>query len=291
MFEKEILTLSIENDSVRAVLTKGRQVVKWGTRPLQNGWVRDGLVSEIQEVGAAIDRLLTDQQLPRRQVAVAITGLRAIFRILTFPKMSSSLLASTVMREAKREIPVPLEEVYLSWQILADRGALQEVFLVSVPRELVDASMQALRLANIRPRLMDLKPLALARAINKSHAVAANFEADCLETVIVANDTPVVMRAVTLIGESQDAAEHTRRMVDELSRTVRFYNDSHKDAALPADTPIYLTGALAQNADLRDTVEGCLSYPVGVLEPPFRYPPAFPVALYMINLGLALKQM
>jgi len=204
--------------------------------------------------------------------------------------MQASLLASTVSREAKRALPVPLEEIYLSWQVLRERGAQMEVFLVGVPREMVDSAVQALRLGGVRPHVMDLKPLALGRAVNQSRAIVANFETECLEMAIVLDDAPVVMRSVTLIGESQDDAERIARLVDELVRTVRFYNDSHKEEPLPAQTPLYVCGSLADSQALRDMVAGSLDYPLVALEPPFSYPPAFPVSMYLANLGLAMKQ-
>lgn len=290
IFAKETLTLVISGDGVRVALARGRQIIKWGARPLQAGLTRDGLVTEVQAVGKAIARFLDEERLPRRRVAAAITGVRAISRILTLPKMHSSLLASTVSREAKRTLPVPLEEVYLSWQALRESGAQIEVFLVAVPRETVDSAVQALYLAGVRPHVMDLKPLALGRAVNRGLAIVADFEPECLEMTILLDNVPVVMRSVTLLGGEQEQPDGIARLVNELVRTVHFYNDSHKEEPLPAETPIYLCGSLADNQELRDAVAGNLDYPLLVPEPPFSYPPTFPVSLYLANLGLAMKQ-
>jgi hypothetical protein len=79
-------------------------------------------------------------------------------------------------------------------------------------------------------------------------------------------------------------------MVEELSSTVRFYNDSHKDAALAADTPLCLTGGLAAEPELRQAMESAFPYPIVALETPFTFPPGFPAAQYAVNLGLAMKQ-
>lgn len=290
MFEKEILALSIEGDSVRAVQTRGKQILRWGTRPLQPGWVQDGQVHDLQEVGTAIDDLLLEEKFSRNRVVVGISGLRAISRVVTLPKMQSSLLPGAVTREARREMPVPLDEIYLSWQVIRDRGTQQDVFVVGVPKELLDASLQALQVAGLRPDAMDLKPMALARLAGQSRAVVASFEVDCLETAIVVDDVPAVMRAVAPVGESQSAADRLSRMAEELASTIRFYNDSHKEAALPADTPLYLAGAAAASPALRETVEANFPYPIVSPDPPFRCPPEFPVALYAVNLGLAMKR-
>jgi type IV pilus assembly protein PilM len=290
LFEKDTLALSIENDCIRAVQTRGRQLVRWGRRPLNPGWIQDGVVHEVQEVGTAIDGLVTEEQFSRKRLVVGITGLRAMSRIVTMPKMQGALLAGAVVREAKRELPVPLDEVYLSWQVVRDSGSQQDVFLLGVPRELVDSTVQALQIAGLRADSMEVKPLALARAVNQSRAVVVALEADSLETCIIVDDVPVVMRAVSPVGEGQAGLEKLSRMVEELSSTVRFYNDSHKDTALASDTPLYLTGELVADPALRQAMEGTFPYPIVSPESWFYCPPGFPVAQFAVSLGLAMKQ-
>jgi type IV pilus assembly protein PilM len=290
LFEKSALALSIESDCIRAVQTRGRQVVRWGQRPLSPGCLQDGVVHDVQEVGTVIDSLVTEERFSPKRVVVAITGLRAMSRILTMPKMQGALLAGAVIREAKRELPVPLDEVYLSWQALREVGSQQEFFLLAVPRDLVDSAIQSLHVAGLHADAMDLKPLALARAVNRGQAVVVGLEADSLETCIIVDDVPVVIRAVSPVGEGRAGQDRVSRMVEELSSTVRFYNDSHKDAALAADTPLCLTGGLAAEPELRQAMESAFPYPIVALETPFTFPPGFPAAQYAVSLGLAMKQ-
>ena len=48
-------------------------------------------------------------------------------------------------------------------------------------------------------------------------------------------------------GES-DGEESLARFRDELARTIKFYNDTHRQEPLPPSTPIFLTGSLAEPA-------------------------------------------
>lgn len=290
MFDKDILALSFEGDGVRAVQVRGRQVVRWASQSLRSGCIVDGLVRDLQEAGSAIDEMVAEGRFAHGRVVVGISGMRAISRILLLPKMQTSLLAGAVSREARRELPVPLDEVYLSWQLLGDRDGQLEIFVVGVPRELLDAAAQALAAAGLRADAMDLKPMALARAVNQPGAIVACFETDNLEVALVQNGVPVVMRAVAPVAETNAPADRLARLVDELTGTVRFYNDSHKEAPLAASTPLFLVGSSTANAALREAVESSLPYPVVSPEPPFRIPAGFPVSLYTVNLGLAMKQ-
>jgi hypothetical protein len=102
---------------------------------------------------------------------------------------------------------------------------------------------------------------------------------------------PVVMRAVAPLAETHTAADRLTRLTEELTGTVRFYNDSHKEAPLANDTPLFLVGSAATNPALREAVESGLPYPIVSPEPPFRLPSGFPIGLYTVNLGLAMKQL
>jgi hypothetical protein len=291
LFEKEFVALCLEHDGVRAIQIVGKDVVRWGARPLQSDWTQDGRIRDIQEVGSTIDKLMDEEHLSRKRVVVGITGLRSISRLVTFPRMQGSLLNGAVMREAKREMPMPLDEVYLSWQTVSDSGTDQQIFMLGVPRENVDSAVESLRTAGIRADGMDIKPLALARAVGQSTAVVVGVESDSLEAAIVVDDVPMVIRAVCPVSDGGVSADKMHLMAEELASTIRFYNDNHKDAQLAPDTPLFLTGGLTVNPALRQVMESSFPYPIVSIEPAFRCPAGFPVPQFAANLGLAMKQL
>lgn len=181
------------------------------------------------------------------------------------------------------------EDNYLHWQPLPSEPDIIQVFVLAVPREPLNALVEAIRQAGLRPYAIDLKPLALMRAVNRKDAVIANAESNSLELVIVADDIPTLMRSVFL-GEgvvSQDYA--VGRVSDEITRTIGYYNDSNRDNPLSPEVPIFLTGDAASGVSFALNVGALIGYPVQPLDPPLPYPEDFPVAEFMVNLGLVLK--
>jgi type IV pilus assembly protein PilM len=159
-----------------------------------------------------------------------------------------------------------------------------------VPRNPIDAVVQALKEAGVKPYIVDLKPLALARAANKGDALIVDLEPDCFDVVLVANGIPTVMHTITPRGEGANLEDNIRRLTEELSKTVEFYNSSHRENPLSPTTPLLLTGELATDATASNLIQAEIEYPIEPLVPPLKFPPAFPIAPYATNIGLVLKK-
>ena len=286
---REITTLNIEGSSIRLLTVKDKAVQKWGDMPLEPGLIKEGLILNPPGVGLVIRNLFASQNAPKKDVIISLTGLRAIPRFLTMPKMSPHLLEEAIMREARREMPLPLEDLYLSWQVIGEVGNQQHIYLLGVPRDLLDAEVQALAAAGIQPSVMDLKPLALARAVNREQAVVADLELDSLDVIVVADYVPVIMRTFSL-EEGLGLEEKIERLADELTRTIKFYNDSHPESPFSPATTVCLTGALMGDRAPRNSFTRRVDYPVEVPDPPLEYSPDLPLAQYVVNMGLALKK-
>jgi len=284
------VTLNITATSIRLLLVKGRQIEKWGSIPLAPGLVKDGFILQPKAVGAAISTLFKSTKVPKQKVITSLTGLSFTYRILSLPRTKSALLEEAIQRSARREIPLPLEELYLSWQAINGKNDELDCFVLGVPRNPIDAVVQALEEAGVEPYIVDLKPLALARAANRGDALIVDLEPDCFDVVLVASGIPTVIHTITPRGEGANLEDNIRRLTDELSKTVKFYNSSHPETPLSPTTPLLLTGELAMDATTSKLIQAEIEYPIESLVPPLEFPPALSATLYATNIGLALKK-
>lgn len=289
MFSKKIVTLNIEASSIRGLILSGKNVELWESMPLESGIVRDGIVLEQEALGQAIDTLFNRMNAPRDKSIVSLTGLHSTFRILSLPKVKPDQMDSAIRRAAKKEMPLPVDELYLSWQPLAANGNKQDIFVLGVPREAVDVTTQALVHANVKPHIMDLKALALARVANRREALLLDLEPENFGITLVANGVPAIMR--TFIPKRGDTIleDNVRRLAGETIRTVEFFNRDHSDSSLSSDTPVFLTGEMADNSETVEAIRDTLQYPVCPLELPLVYESTMPVPSYAVNIGLALR--
>jgi len=285
-----VTTLNIEEHEIRLLVVGRGKVGKWASAPLTPGLISEGLVRDPAAVGSAIGELFASQKVSRKRVVASLTGLRSISRVVTIPQVKPNLLESVVLREAKREMPISLDEIHLFWKVLGGRGNKQRVYILGVPQEVIDGHVEALREAGMKPRAMDLKPLALVRAVNRKNAIIANLEDGTLDIIIVVEDVPVIVRTVALGKESPTPEKKRDRLAEELSRTIKFYNDSHREAGLHPDVCVYPSGALADEPDVRETLQATTEHPVVALQPPLECPDDLPVGRFLVNVGLALKR-
>ncbi len=283
-------TLNISATAIRLLAVKGSQVTTWAEAPLAPGLVRDGLILQPPAVGEAIHTLFQETRVPRERVITCLTGLPYTYRFLNLPRMKPALQEEAIRRAAKKEIPLSLEELYLFWEPVSTTKQEQDFFVVGVAHNIVDAMTQTLAAASIAPYLMDLKPLALVRAASRRDAIIASLETDCFDIILVVKGLPLVMYTASPRWEGATLQENARQLVDELLKTVSFYNNSHSEEPIVPGIPLLLTGALSAEPAAASLIQDESGYTVAPLVPQLQYPADLPVAAYAANIGLALKK-
>ena len=283
-------TLVINNHSIKILSAKGGQVQKWGSLPLGSGLVRDGLILQPQAVGEAIASLFKTTGIPKDRVTTSLGGLSFTYRFINLPRMKPALLDEAILRAAKKEISLSLDELYLSWQLLPGQGEEQPYFVLGVPRNLIDALVTTLKIAGVEPYLVDLQALALARAAGRQEAIVVNVESDSFDIVFITNGMPAVIHTMNAMREGATLEDNIGRLADELTKMAAFYQSRHPESTLNQTTPLLLTGELTAAAPVIGLLQPEIEYPVGMLAPPLDCPPELPVAFYMANMGLALRK-
>ncbi|MBU2608789.1 MAG: pilus assembly protein PilM [Chloroflexi bacterium] len=284
------VTLDIGASSIKLLSVKRGKVDKWGMAPLAPGLVRDGLIQQPQAVAAAIDDLFKETNVPKQSVITSLTGLTFTYRTISLPRIKPALIPEAIQRAARKEMPLPLEELYLSWQVIGDEENKVDFLVLGVPRSHVDVMVQTLVIVGIKPYLMDLKPLALVRAAHRRDAVIVDLGPDYFHIVLVSNGVPAIMHTITPRGKGASLEDHVQQTINELSRIMKFHRSSHPDNPLSPSTPLLLTGELSSDGAAGTLIQSEVEYPVQSLVPPLNFPPDMPLASYTSNMGLALKK-
>ncbi len=291
VISRTITTLNIEASSARFISVVGRRIERWGTILLSPGLVRDTLVADPAALGSALDDLFRSARVSKNGVVVSITGLRSVSRMVTLPKMRTSQMNEAVRWAARREMPVPLDDLHLSWQVIGTTGAEQSVFLLGTPRSLLDTVFRALKIGGIKPGAVDLKPLALARMVSRAEAIIIDLEGESTSIILLVDGIPEVMHTIIVRQEGLLAEDRAQKLTEDLSRTLRFYNNAHPDRPLGPATPAFLTGELASYPSVVELVQKSIGYPIETAAAYVQYSADLPVPQYAVNIGLALREM
>lgn len=287
---KRIISLSVEGTTLRILGSHGASVDVWENVPFNPRFVKSDQIVDPQGLGEVLKNVLVNMKLAGGTTVCALSAVGSISRIIDLPPtVDKRQMESVVQREARRLAGAPLDDRYLYWRALPLRNGQLQVFVLIVLKELIHALMQAAAVAGLKPRFIELKPLALMRAVNRRDAIIASGESNTVEIVIVINDIPVLIRSI-FIGEGVLSADYAvGRISDELVRTIAHYNDSHKDEPLDPELPIYLSGAVAGGIPFAINVATLTGRSIQPLEPPLSYPAELPLAHYMVNMGLILR--
>jgi type IV pilus assembly protein PilM len=286
---KTVNTLYIRDEAIDLLVAEGKRIKKWASLRLEPGLVSQGLVQDEARVADAITKLFDLAKTKKTKLIVGVSGLNSIYRLLSLPRLPKAILPEAARHEARRVIPAPLEEVYLSYQLLPAPHGETRLFLAAFPRNVTDALVRTLHRARVQPYLMDLAPLALCRISDQPRAILVHARSDHLEVMIMENRLPQLIRRLSLPGEVVPLDERLPAIVEEVDRTITFYNSGHKEKPLDSTVPMFVSGDLVQAPQSWPALAGKLNCPVSILPSPMEPMAGFDANEFMVNIGLALK--
>jgi len=195
------------------------QVLNIGIRPTPPEVISNGVIIDPQTLGTAIKSLLATQGIRTRQVVLSVAGQSSlVVRPIEVPKMSRDDLAETMKWEVERHIPFAVSEVVMDYQPLVEPETLpesqqnMEVLLAVAQEDMINAYLQTLEVADLRPVAFDIEPLAASRSLIDIEAEKQNAYQETIALVNVgATNTDITIiregllsftRTIPLAGDS-----------------------------------------------------------------------------------------
>lgn len=171
--KKAVVGLDVEAGSVAAaeVTANGHIAVsKFGTVALGSGIFRDGEVSDPQALGEAFKELFGRDRLSKN-VRLGIASQRVAVRAMRLPAIEDPKELQTAVRfQAEDQIPMPLDQAVLDWQVVGhstgENGErFADVVAVAARRDALAGFISAMRHAGLRPLGIDLSAFGMIRAL------------------------------------------------------------------------------------------------------------------------------
>ncbi|MGB8706818.1 MAG: pilus assembly protein PilM [Dehalococcoidia bacterium] len=279
-----MVTLDIEDNSIKLMVVKGKQVEAVASMPLEPGLVHDGVIADPATVGRRIGELIAAQGISDKKVVVSISGIHSIYRVVNIPKLPNKLMDEAARREMERAMPVSLDELYTSWQAISISDIETAICLVGMPRTTVDGVLDTLKQAGLQPEVMDVRPLALARVVDERDALVINVQPTCFDIVLTIDGIPELLRSLPFPADAASPDEKISEVEEELERTIAFYNSSHKGGEITTGVATLVSG------ELSETLSATLEHRVKPLPQLLSYTDSLNTSEYATNIGLALRQ-
>ena len=123
--DKPIFGLDIGHGSLKVMQTerhgKKSRVVGYGTASFDASAIQDGVIVNPKAIAKATRELFEHRligDITTKRVVVAIPAYRTFTRLINLPVMSGNQLQEAVELEAEQYIPMPLEELYLDYDVV-----------------------------------------------------------------------------------------------------------------------------------------------------------------------------
>jgi type IV pilus assembly protein PilM len=128
------------------------------------------LLLSSEEVSRAIKAIIEEAKTKTRESIFSIPDFSTFFTTFELPGMTAEELSQAVSIEARRQVPLPLGEVTLDWQLIEGEASNKKekrlkVLLVAVPNEMIAQYQQIAYLANLKLLALEAEIFGLIRAL------------------------------------------------------------------------------------------------------------------------------
>lgn len=181
--DKPIVGLDISQTGIKVMAIDMQKwlVLGYGSIDLDPLRIQASLESGDDYLGDNLRGLLTDKivgTLPSNQVVIGIPSNRTFSRTFSLPAKAQKDIADAVEVEVDQYIPIPLEALYVDYEVIEKNKEQVTAVMSAVPKTLVDNVLAAVAKA-------ELDPIMLEPGINAVARLLENTEEGHLTTLIV----------------------------------------------------------------------------------------------------------
>lgn len=175
--KKQVFGLDISDLSLKLVLLRKKKdsflLEAIGESKIKPGIVENGEIKNEEKLAEIIQEAIKNigkSKFITKNVIVSLPEKKSFLEIIRMPKLREEELKSAILYEAENHIPLPIQEVYLDYQIIPpvyENSKNIDILLVAVPKKIADSCLATLKLAGLFPLVFENESLAIARALIK----------------------------------------------------------------------------------------------------------------------------
>lgn len=167
---KSKLGIDIGTSTIKIVQLKeeeGRFILETYAEVNASAQLGNADVDVVGETARLLRELVDKAQVSTKKVVASLPNNLVFVSIIDMPVLSDKELKNAIEWEARRYVPLPLEEVTLQWSVMRESANAQrlKVLLTAVPTTVVDNYLRMFRLAGLEPLALDIEALALIRCL------------------------------------------------------------------------------------------------------------------------------
>lgn len=261
-----------------------RGAVLHGHSLLPDGAYRDGMPTRV--LIDVLLKTLAGSGIASSLARVAISDAGVAVRDFRLARMPDADLQSAVKYEAKRIIPMDPGDVYYAWHA-APVARQFAIYLAAARREMVDGLIAAVGAAGLQVERVDLRALALARAVAVADGLILDWGHGEATLVLQVAGRPRFFRTVLLEALPVDGLDmHLEELSLSVDALLKFIRSADPEASVGPETPLYLTGLFGLVPEAADAARTRFAHQLRVPAVAGPWPSDFPWHLHLAGIGL-----
>ena len=166
----------------------------------KNSWKNDN-----KRAGKIINEICKRSGMISRNAVVSLPTFSVFSSVLNLPNVANKDFSSAVHWEAKKVIPLPLEEMIIDYQKIEDESDAKntKIFLTGAPRGLVKKYIEIFKEAKINLLALETETFSLVRSLlgnDKSVVMIAEIGASTTDISVINKGIPMISRSVDIGG-------------------------------------------------------------------------------------------
>lgn len=274
---------------VKLLLVQGRAVVAHRMRMVNPRFFREGIVSDPERLGPLVADALADLGYRPRRVVSAVPGYQCALRLFYLPRARGFRPEVVLTREASRVMGVSSATALILWHRLPDALDRTRWVVASASRRSIFSAVETARHAGLRLSVLELRPFALARLINRPDGVIAWVGPDGSDIVVVRHAVPVAYQTVYWGAEPVEGEVLVNRLTEMVEVALMGYAQQSQEGPLSDEAPLFVLGTpVGVEPWVATQVADNLRRGLGRVQIPLEVPEEVSVHDFAVNLGLAL---
>ena len=150
--------MQVNHDAAAGGKKHQPKVVGYGFTTFDKAAQQDGVVVQPEVIAKAAYDLFSKNligDITTRRAAIAIPAYRTFTRAVSLPRLKPAELDQAVQLEAEQYISMPLEELYLDHQVIRQTEDTTELFLVAVPKTIVNSYLELTQIMGLEAVLIE----------------------------------------------------------------------------------------------------------------------------------------
>ncbi len=200
----KVVQLGLDNQRPR--------LMTYGYVELPTDIIKNDSAASRTVVVSALKSLLRESHVTTTKVVAALPSFTVFTSIISLPLMSRKELNSAVRFEAKKFVPMPIDELVLDWKLLKDTSGAKvnlqapknlRVLITAAPKSLVKRYIEIFKAAGLQITDLETEALALERSLigtDPAPVMIVDIGSMATDIAVVVDGIPLINRSIDVGG-------------------------------------------------------------------------------------------